>query len=349
MNDALFDRYTLSGMAPAFTLNSTGYTASGSINATLTKFFSSDYKTAQANPVLRPYLPPGEAAANVVTALVANDGYKKMGAYSLIDGAFNVNSTSVSAWTALLRANRKLAVTYAQGGSDSASGTAPDGTPFPRSQSPPAPGNGAQPYWSGLSRLRDDQIDSLATEIVKQVKQRGPFMSLSDFINHKLGPIDAARSYTGALQAAIDATTINEAVRRDAGGTEPEVSPGAISFMPGMPPANGRKTTTGIPGDITQADLLLPLAPRLAARSDTFRIRSYGEVRSKDGTQILARATCEAVVQRVPEYVDPATDAPNNEPWDEASATGATLNPTNKTYGRRFTVVQMRWLSPNEL
>jgi hypothetical protein len=78
-------------------------------------------------------------------------------------------------------------------------------------------------------------------------------------------------------------------------------------------------------------------------------VGGYGEARSKDGTQILARATCEAVVQRVPEYVDPATDAANNEPWDEASATGATLNPTNQTYGRRFTVVQMRWLSPNEL
>jgi hypothetical protein len=360
MNDALFDRYTLSGMAPAFTLNSTGYTASGSINATVAKFFSTDYQSANANPVLRPYLPPGKTAAAVTTELAANDGYKKMAAYSLIDGVFNVNSTSIPAWTALLRANRKLAVTYAQGGTDSVSGTQPDVTPFPRSSSPTAPGNGAQPYWSGLSRLTDDQIwddkgtateaddTGLATEIVKQVKLRGPFMSLSDFINHKLGPLDA-RSYTGALQAAIDATTINDAVRRDAGGTDPEMSAGATTYMPGMQPANGRKTTTGIPGDVTQADLLLPLAPRLAARSDSFRIRGYGEARSKDGTQILARATCEAVVQRVPEYVDPATDAANNEPWDEASATGATLNPTNQTYGRRFTVVQMRWLSPNEL
>jgi type II secretory pathway pseudopilin PulG len=344
MNDALFDRYTLSGMAPAFTIGSGGYTASGTINATLTKFFSSDYKTAQANPVLRPYLPPGGNSTTASTALAANDGYKKMGAYSLIDGAFNVNSTSVSAWTALLRANRELAVTYAQGGTDSVAGS-----PFPRSSSPTAPGNGAQPYWSGFSRLTDSQIDSLATEIVKQVKLRGPFMSLSDFINHKLGPIDAARSYTGALQAAIDATSINEAVRRDAGGTDPEMSGGAISYMPGMPPADGRKTTTGIPGDITQADVLLPLAPRLAARSDTFRIRSYGEVRSSDGKTILSQATCETIVQRVPEYADPATDAANNEPWDEAAATGTTLNATNLTYGRRFRVVQTRWLTPNEL
>ena len=45
------------------------------------------------------------------------------------------------------------------------------------------------------------------------------------------------------------------------------------------------------------------------------------------------------------------TDAANNEPWDEASATGTTpnLNATNLKYGRRFKVVQTRWLTPNEL
>jgi hypothetical protein len=269
-----------------------------------------------------------------------------MGAYSLIDGAFNVNSTSVSAWAALLRANRELAVTYAQGGTDSAAGS-----PFPRSPSPTAPGNGAQLYWSGFSRLTDAQIDSLATEIVKQVKLRGPFMSLSDFINHKLGTIDAAKSYKGALQAAIDATTINDAVRSKAGGADPDTSAGAKSFMPGMqempgmPPADGRKTTTGIPGDITQADVLLPLAPRLAARSDTFRIRSYGEVRSADGSKVIAYAMCEAVVQRVPEYFDTATKPDDNEPWDE----GPALNDSNKKFGRRFNVISFRWLTRNEI
>ena len=107
--------------------------------------------------------------------------------------------------------------------------------------------------------------------------------------------------------------------------------------------------TTGIPGDITQADLLLPLAPRLAARSDTFRIRGYGEARSKDGKQILARATCEAVVQRFPEYLDSVTDAANNEPWDEASSSGPTLNAVNQKFGRRFEIIRFSWLGPNEV
>ena len=156
-----------------------------------------------------------------------------------------------------------------------------------------------------------------------------------------------------ALQAAIEESGINGPVRSGGGGVAPVYS-GAISrYFPDPPPVGSRTTTTGIPGDITQADLLLPLAPRLAARSDTFRIRAYGEARSADGTTVLAKAICEAVVQRVPEYLDPVTDATNNEPWDEAKSSGSPsateLNPINQRFGRRFKLVQFRWLSQSEV
>ena len=351
INDALFDRYYLSGIAPAFTIGGGGYSATGSLDKTLTNFFSVNYNSAQANPVLRPYLPQGKTAAVATAELAANDGYKKTGAYSLIDGAFNVNSTSVAAWAALLRANRNLAVDYAQsGGSDASSGS-----PFPSSDSPTKIA-GAKAQWSGFSRLSDAQISGLATRIVAQVKLRGPFMSLSDFINHKMGTVDVAQSYTGALQAALDleaagAGGINAASRTAAEGAVPSYSSGAFNGPPVL--GSGTKTTTGIPGDITQAALLLPLAPRLAARSDTFRIRGYGEVRSADGKKILAQATCEAVVQRYPEYMDPDTDAPNNEPWDEAtdplSPSASKLNSTNQKFGRRCKLVRFRWLNPSEI
>jgi hypothetical protein len=52
-----------------------------------------------------------------------------------------------------------------------------------------------------------------------------------------------------------------------------------------------------------------------------------------------SRAWCEAVVQRVPDYVDPA-DPP------EAVAG---LTETNATFGRRFEIVQFRWLTPEEV
>ena len=48
--------------------------------------------------------------------------------------------------------------------------------------------------------------------------------------------------------------------------------------------------------------------------------------------RLLLMAICEAVVQRLPEYVDTETDPDNNEPWDE----GDILNDTNKIYGTSF-------------
>ena len=99
--------------------------------------------------------------------------------------------------------------------------------------------------------------------------------------------------------------------------------------------------------EINQANILLGLAPKLTARTDTFRIRGYGEVRDSDDN-IIATATCEAVVQRLPEYVDTETNPDDNEPWDDDSQT-PTLNPINQTYGRRFEIRSFRWLDPKEV
>jgi hypothetical protein len=336
---------------------------------------------------LAPHVPSGKTSTNIVSELLETElndatnktpGYKKTGAYSLIKGAFNVNSTSIKAWAALLRANRDLSIRYADGGASTAAG----GSPFPSSTAPVAPGSGgAKPYWSGFSRLTDDQIwndndtpnnltddTGLAVEIVNQIKIRGPFMSISDFVNHRVGygnalsdnPIVNDESYTGALQAAIDlvGSDINSGSRGaganaaaiDADAQQGNVEPFVFSGNWGwgiwlwyQGPLNGRKSSTGIPGDLTQADLLLPLAPRLSARTDTFRIRSYGEVRDAND-EIIAQATCEAVVQRLPEYVDPKTSPNDNEPWDESN-----LNNTNQIYGRRFEIRSFRWLDAEEV
>ena len=65
--------------------------------------------------------------------------------------------------------------------------------------------------------------------------------------------------------------------------------------------------TFGLPGWIRQADVLRPIAPILSARDDTFTIRTYGDARDASG-KVIARAWCEAVVQRTRDFVD-ATDA----------------------------------------
>jgi hypothetical protein len=352
INDALFDRYYLSGLAPDFQITGSGYSATGSISATVDALFGSDYRSASANPVLRPYLPVGAVLSDIKDELKATDGYKKMGAYSLVQGAFNVNSTSVDAWKAFLSSNRDLSVDYADGGSNSATGI-----PFPKSVAPSAPGsglNGPQSEWAGFQRLTTDaQISALASEIVSQVKLRGPFMSISDFVNRRVGNSNASAIYTGALQAAInvveEAGQINSSAKAASLGVTPEYP---TNFYPDAGPVNARKTTTGIATSISQADLLLALAPRLTARSDTFRIRAYGEIRSRVGSEVTSTAVCEAVVQRLPEYVD-STDEAWDDPFtgmtDDPIATKATLTALNQRFGRQFKIVQFRWLSNDEI
>ncbi|MEK9985782.1 MAG: hypothetical protein VW879_13675, partial [Opitutae bacterium] len=74
---------------------------------------------------------------------------------------------------------------------------------------------------------------------------------------------------------------------------------------------NGRSVQgAGTPGWLLQSDVLRTLAPILNARSDTFLIRAYGDVGKNTRTQ--AKALCEAVVQRMPDYVHPAVHQPTD-------------------------------------
>lgn len=75
----------------------------------------------------------------------------------------------------------------------------------------------------------------------------------------------------------------------------------------------------------TGAQIYAVLAPQLAVRSDTFRIRANGEALNPvDSARTEAIATCEAIVQRTP----------------EAARNGL---------GRRFVVTYFRWLGPGDL
>jgi len=367
--------------------------------------------------------------------------------YLMVDGAFNINSTSFEAWRSVLSALRK--VPYNSNASGVGSGgpvayfpramasanlttLASSGTPInsPMIDNQLSTGNTSlgvkdpQSY-AGFRALSDDQIDILAAKIVQQVHQRGPFLSLAQFVNRSLVyPYNGGTqqhtliySVSGPLQAAIDMTTgaafpsFNSFLAGLTSNAPGDTTPGVFTpwvngaksnsnsatsiypdgglFIPGTraydsqydaqnghPSANPYSLLAGIPGWLTQADLLQVLAPILTARSDTFTIRSYGEVLSpainqanlqlppsnlsnpivSDPSSVLSRAWCELVVQRMPDYVatdpksmdDPSATTGFGAPNPSASK-GGPLHPVNAYFGRRFRIVSIRWLSADDI
>jgi hypothetical protein len=202
--------------------------------------------------------------------------------------------------------------------------------------------------WLGVRLLTKAQIDRLARECVRQVKERGPFLNLSDFINRRLANDETG--VCGALQSAIDwdetlgrspepgnAESINGRFK----GGDDFIDAASISNwgLPFPKAATGSRFA-GIPGYLTQADLLKRIGNMITPRDDTFRIRGYGEARDAQGN-IQARSWCEAVVQRLPAYLENA-DTPE-------TATASLTSNTNRTFGRRFHIVSFRWLSSDEI
>jgi hypothetical protein len=252
-----------------------------------------------------------------------------------VNGAFNINSTSVQAWRALFTSFRGLDYN----GESNLSG------PFARSPYQSGGSAGAQAVgndnaWSGFRNLSNTEINNLATQMVNQVRLRGPFRSLGDFVNRRLmnsGADSDNLGLRGALQAAIDAAGLNA-------GFNDNVNSSAYSGFSHLSSSTvvGSRSV-GAPGWLLQGDLLQGLGPILSARSDTFIIRAYGDsadpVSTANGTN-PPRAYCEAVVQRVHDYVDTG---------NTVDAATTTLNPTNVKFGRRFVITHFRWLTESDL
>ncbi len=192
-----------------------------------------------------------------------------------IRGAFNINSTSVPAWSTVLHAaldTRGLA--------------GPEGLRVPR--------RGNTDDARAVEIL--DRADALAHAVVARIRARGgPFRSVAEFVD------------SGIVDDAIRQVGLNDGLAVD---------------------------RRGWPGWIDQADLLVRLGPRLVARSDTFLVRAYAEVQDVLTQRVLARAWCEATLQRMPDVA--ADDSPRGS---------GGVGPQE----RRFEIVDFRWLLPSEV
>ena len=302
--------------------------------------------------------------------------YQRVAATLRVPGQFNVNSTSVVAWRALLGNLRSTSVPYITPGNTTVvSATA--NNPLARmsiSHEGPATSAGTSGAALGFASLSDAQLEKLAVEIVKQVKIRGPFLSLSEFVNRQLAtpqltnPLDP--SLNGALGTALTAlqnagSAFNPSEKaKNIGKTTSKVADfvGLDQRLPlgdwsnsaaGLkgnylhPKAAEGHSTFGLPGWPRQADLLERLSPVISVRDETFVVRAMGASSLVNGAS--AKAWCEAVYQRLPDYVDASV------PAHEAPLGDANLLPLandhliNVIFGRRFRLVSFRWLNAADL
>jgi hypothetical protein len=357
-NHVLFDDWFFSSIAP----DPTHYGSSGkSLQATYTGFVSGTSHLAN-----RAYQPiaadagfaasaAGNAAKLYDSHVKKSDAYRTIASRLEVEGMFNVNSTSLVAWRALLGHARNQCVPFIQesGGSWSVDASGEVDHPWSRfsiagdTQAGSPGSSGSFPEateFAGYRVLDDELIDQLAEEVVDQVRARGPFLSLSEFVNRQLSSGDLALA--GALQAALN--EVAKSPSNPFAGIESVVGAAGratVSFPRSAeagyrhPAAAEGWNAYGLPGWTRQADILRPLAPILSARDDTFVIRAHGDARDDQG-KVVSRATCEAVVRRTRDYVDPS----------DASDLGAPPSSTvNKSFGRRFEIVSFRWMNPSEI
>ncbi len=298
-------------------------TISGDINSSLKTTESGVYMRPFTNPHLAVYNNP---SSNELEGTRASE-------HLLTQGAFNINSTSKAAWLSLLTRHD---ITLNKDGLDymtSDDRSSKDLYPFFRfpyttdiQENFPASAdlnnwNSSRFKWFGLTptegmpwqhsyafgirALKDSQIEDLVDELILLIEKRSePFLSVEEFVS------------SGILQKAINARNINTTNQRMYDST-----------------SDSRKIPFNTPGFLNQSDILQQIAPVIQARSDTFIIRTYGDVVNPVTGKLQGRAWCEARVQRVPERIDESSD-PQNE------ATG---------FGRKFKMVQFKWLVSSEI
>lgn len=354
-NHLLFDDWFLSAITP----DPTNFGTSGrNLQTTFLDFVTG--KTPLAHRAYQPIMVDRLAAAQTggaqriySTSVARPTSWQTIASRLEVEGMFNVNSTSVKAWRALLGHARNHRVPSiresgaswnvglseksqhalsrfsiagdVQAGTMGSSGAFPEATEF-----------------AGYRVVDEAFLDALAEQVVAQVRRRGPFLSLSEFINRQLSSGDLALA--GTIQAALNEVAKNSR-------TNPYAAMQALSTVASPTPARAADaeykfpaaaagfSAYGLPGWTRQADLLRPLAPILSARDDTFTIRSYGDARDPSG-RIVARAYCEAVVRRTRDFLDPA---------DLPDAINQPARPLNRAMGRRFQILSLRWLNPAEI
>ncbi len=344
-NHLLFDDWFLSSINEG---NPNQFGSGGSLKTNYTNFLKGTTPLANAS-----YQPVAEDVALVQATssqadslysqnVEPDDSWRTIASRLEVKGMFNVNSTSVTAWKALLGHARGQEVPQYGAGAISLNpktdysttrySVAGDMRADSDSQGTAADGRANATQYTGYRVFTEPMINELAEKIVAQIRKRGPFLSLSEFVNRQL-TTDPDLAVAGAIQTALN--QMESTIHSDIDAPRANGDPGASGYK--FAEAAAGSSAHGMPGWVRQADILRPLAPILSARDDTFVVRCYGDARDAAG-KVTATAYCEAVVRRTHHFCD-STDAAEETPTVAV----------NKTFGRKFEMVSFRWLSNSEI
>jgi len=221
---------------------------------------------------------------------------------------------------------------------------------------------------TGARLLSHEELRALSSEIVSEVKSRGPFISVADFVNRRLHSRADDSNQAGVIEAAItSAANYNDGYESEdkflkESGIRDDSNHSifkATYLSSGDSNAPNAKAY-GLPGYLMQSDLLEPLASSLTVRGDSFLIRTYGE--SLKNNQVVGRAWLEAEGQRKPDYVqelfigveassegNPASDSASGQHPVSGILEEGQLTLSNRQFGRRFKVTTIRWLNESEI
>lgn len=351
-NSVMWDSFTFTTMAPQDTPWFKTAGNSRGLKDVYNDFFSASLPLP--NNRLVPW--PGTDADELETRLLSSskptqDAHKIFPAHVGLLGGINVNNTSVEVWKLVLASTLKAKIptqSHLPGSSMKVTNT--DRYFASRYTQPTGPsidngdGDAYVNGFNGYRELSKTQIEELAEAIVVEIKERGPFRSLAEFVNRqRTSSSSDAKAIYGALQAALeaDSVSINHDYRGETFKSSdfPDASFTNKAALDG-PDGSGFPRARGIPGYVTQADLLVPLASVITARGDTFTIHAYGEAHDASG-KVIARARCKAAVQRCPVFIDSADES--------VTALVSLTQEVNKTFGRKFKIVSFQWVSEKNI
>lgn len=348
MNEALWDRYYFSTIGPRISEGDSDWETPLDAEDLVGDLISGERELP--NERLSLIQSSGDSVAELKEHLM---DFRSAAGRLAVRGSFNVNSTSVDAWRAILKGagNSEVAI-FDEDGNWSLPGSDSEESRFNRLFAPNGEDLDGSAYsknaWQGSAILTDDQIDNLAIAIVQEIRGRfsargdKPFLSLGGFVNRELS--DDQYGLAGVLQAAINQVNLNDAFG-DSDFTISESvwsNPDIGSFPFPENAASGIHAASSASANFLQADILQRIGPFIQVRSDTFVIRSYGEVLDPVSGESVAQAWCELTVQRIPDPIYPGADTTDPDSY-------LNPDPSISAFGRKFLVTDFRWLSEDEV